>query len=184
MSAFHLNKQSNVVIIGFMGTGKSSSGEMLASRMGRKFVDTDKLIEEREGMRINTIFAEKGEDYFRDLETKTVAELSEKRRLVISTGGGIVKRHENMELLKKNGIVICLTADIDTILMRTEKKGERPVLDREDTGDRRSAIEKLIDERKELYEQADYSVDTSDRSPLEINEEILQILRRVGIVGA
>ena len=174
----------NIVLTGFMGTGKTSTGKRLATRLGYRFVDTDILIEKKYQKRISDIFAECGEDYFRDLETEMIKEVSAKGQQVIATGGGVVKRAENIAELRKNGIMICLTADVERILERTATRGERPVLDKEDQGNRRKAIENLLDERKLLYAQADFNVDTGDISPIEVAEEIIGILKREGIINA
>ena len=101
-----------------------------------------------------------------------------------STGGGTVKDPANVALLRQSGVIVCLTADVDTILMRTASKGERPVLDKEDKGDRRRAVATLIEERRPLYRQADFSVDTSKLSPLQVVEEILHHLKTRGVVHA
>ena len=86
--------------------------------------------------------------------------------------------------MRENGVIVCLQADVETILERTASKGERPVLDKEDQGNRRLAIEKLIEERRELYRQADFSVDTSKLSPLQVVEEILHYLKARGVIHA
>ncbi len=167
----------NVVLIGFMGTGKSSVGRMLAARLGCAFHDLDKKIEERHGMTIPEMFARCGEPYFRAREKEAVRAAAARGSLVIATGGGVVKDPENLALLRKNGIIVALTADVDAILARTAARGERPVLDRADAGDRRAAVEALLKERRHLYEDADVTVDTSSRAPLEITEHILQAIR-------
>ena len=171
--------KNNVVLIGFMGTGKTSIGKLLAVKLGCAFVDLDHKIEADSKMTIPEIFKKYGEKHFRELEKKAVKEVSERRGIVIATGGGTVKDEENIKMLKENGIIICLTADIDEILYRTEHKGDRPVLDNRDKahGDRRAAIEKLIEERKEFYDQADYKIDTTNWSPMQIIEDINQYLK-------
>ena len=113
-----------------------------------------------------------------------VERVADHQNAVISTGGGTVKDPANVALLRKSGVIVCLTADVDTILMRTASKGERPVLDKEDKGDRRRAVETLIEERRPLYRQADFSVDTSKLSPLQVVEEILHYLKTRGVVHA
>lgn len=170
----------NVVLIGFMGTGKTSMGRELSARLGCPFVDLDHRIEEISGMKIPEIFARHGEERFREWESRAVREASERHGIVISTGGGTVKRKENMAMLRERGIVICLTADVDTILLRTEHRGSRPVLDGADRGDRRRAIESLLEERRGLYDDADYTVDTSDSSPFQVVEDICRYLRKGG----
>lgn len=171
----------NVVLIGFMGTGKSSIGRELASRMGCAFVDIDQKIEENVGMRIPEIFEKYGEDHFRACESEAVIEVASSRGMVIATGGGTVKNPENLKLLRNRGVIICLTANVDTILARTSRKGKRPLLDAADNDERRKIIERLMEERKGLYSQADYHVDTSERSPFQIIEDIHRFLKRRGI---
>ena len=122
----------NIVLIGFMGTGKTSTGRVLAQKLGAAFLDLDQEIEAEEGMAIPVIFAQKGEPYFRAAEHRMVERVAARQNAVISTGGGTVKDPANVALLRKSGVIVCLTADVDTILMRTASKGERPVLDKED----------------------------------------------------
>lgn len=174
----------NVILIGFMGTGKTSTGKMLAQKLGCAFIDMDVRIEEEAGMSIPEIFAKYGEAHFRQLEHELAVRLSNRRNAVISTGGGTVKDPENMVALQKSGTIICLQADVDTVLERTSCRGTRPVLDKEDQGDRRQAVEKLLAERAALYEQADFSVDTSDLSPLQVVEIIVKTLKTRGALHA
>lgn len=174
----------NVVLIGFMGTGKTSTGKMLAQRLGCAFIDMDVKIEEEAGMTIPEIFAQFGEDHFRQLEHELALKLSSRRNAVISTGGGIVKNPANVEALKSSGVMVCLKANVDTVLERTQNRGTRPVLDKEDKGDRRQAVEKLLQEREALYEQADFTVDTSDLSPLQVVEIITKTLKTRGVLHA
>ena len=169
--------KDNVILTGFMGTGKTSLGKMLATRLGRPFVDLDKKIEGDAHLSIPKIFERYGEAHFRELERAAVRELSERRGLVIATGGGTVKDAENLRLLKNSGIVVCLIATPEEIYRRTARRGERPVLD--GGGDERLAtIKRLLAERKEFYDRADYHVDTTDRSPIQIIDEICRYLRQ------
>ncbi len=172
----------NVVLMGFMGTGKTSSGRMLASRLGCAFVDLDQYIETKEGMSIPEMFKAKGEAYFRGKEREAVREVARRRGVVVATGGGTVKDEENLRALKERGVLVCLTADVDTILSRTERRGERPMLDREEN--RREAVEKLMESRRAVYGCADFSVDTSRLSPMQVTEEIVGFLRRGGMIRA
>ena len=172
--------KKNVVLIGFMGTGKSSTGKVLASRLGFSFIDVDQYIEAKENRSIPEIFAEDGEEYFRRAEREAVKELAERKHLVIATGGGTVKSEENRKLLQENGIIVCLTADVETILERTRRPGVRPLLEGKDDEGRRAAICSLLEERKEMYSHADLFVDTGDRSPLQIVDEIVHFLKREG----
>ena len=171
----------NVVLIGFMGTGKSSCGRAAAQQLGYRFVDLDKEIEDRYCMAIPEMFKKYGEAYFRDKEKEMVRYWAAQKNTVISTGGGTVKDAENVALLKATGKIICLTADVDTLLARTDKQGRRPVLDAraaELGGDRRQAIRSLLDERQPMYEQADYAVDTGELSPLQVAIKIAEYIKK------
>ena len=161
----------NIVLIGFMGTGKTSLGKLLAQKLGRGFVDLDQKIEKDFGLTITEIFEKHGEKFFRELEKKAVIEVCERKNLVIATGGGTVKDVENIRLLKNSGVLVCLTTEPEEIFNRTERRGERPVLD--NGGEERLAtIKKLLAEREKFYSQADYTVDTTDWSPLQIMNDI------------
>ncbi len=172
----------HVVLIGFMGTGKTSCGRMLATRLGYGLVDLDKYIETQEGMSVPEIFAAQGEPYFRAKEREAVREVVRRKAVVIATGGGTVKDEESFRLLKERGVLVCLTADIDTILERTARRGERPMLDRQE--DRRKAVEELLESRREIYARADFTVDTSRRSPMQVADEIIDFLRVGGFIRA
>ena len=169
----------NVVVIGFMGAGKSSTGRMLASRLGCAFLDLDRHIEKQEQKTVSEIFAEKGEDYFRRCERKAVQEIMTRKNIVVATGGGTVKDEENRRLFKDWGVMVCLTANAEVIYNRTNRRGKRPVLDALD-GDRQQAIKDLMKSREDIYAHADYFVDTSELSPLQVVEEIMRYLRREG----
>lgn len=174
----------NVVLIGFMGTGKTSTGRMLAAKLGCAFIDMDQKIEEEAGISIPEMFAQKGEAYFREKERQLVTYLAGRRNAVISTGGGTVKDPENMRRFRKTGVVICLTASVDAVLERTSHRGSRPVLDQADQGNRRQAVEQLMEERRDLYRQADHTVDTSELSPLQVVEVIQRYLKSRGVIHA
>lgn len=126
-----------------MGSGKSTVGKLLADKTSRDFVDVDKLIEEREKMKIKDIFEKKGELYFRELEKKYLQELLNTQNLVVSTGGGLGADAENMNQMKKNGIVIWLDLNLNTILERIKNDENRPLLNQP-----LDKIKKLFDERK------------------------------------
>ena len=170
----------NVVLIGFMGTGKSSCGKTVAQHLGCRFVDLDKEIENKYGMTIPAMVQKYGEAWFRDREKEMVQYWSGQKNVVISTGGGTIKNPENTALLKATGKIVCLTADVDVIMERTGRQGRRPVLDARaaELGDRRAAVEALLAERQPMYAQADYQVDTSELSPLQVAAVIGDYIRK------
>lgn len=167
----------NIILIGFMGTGKSTLGRYLAKRMGAKFIDMDVAIENDLGMSVADIFKRYGENYFRQQERELVKRLSAKSGMIIATGGGTVKNPANVADLKKNGVIFCLEASIDELVLRTSKPGVRPVLDKMDKGDRRKAIEELLEKRKNIYEKAaDYHLDTTEWNEEGLACQIMQIM--------
>ena len=172
----------HVVLIGFMGTGKTSCGRTLATRLGCGLVDLDKYIEAKEGRSIPEIFAAEGEPYFRAKEREAVREVVQRKFAVIATGGGTVKDEENLRKLKERGVLVCLTADVDTILARSARRGERPMLDGQE--DRRKGVEELLASRQRMYERADFTIDTSILSPMQVTEEVFSFLRVGGVIRA
>lgn len=135
----------NIVLIGMPASGKSTIGKLLSKKINYEYYDVDKYLERKENVKISTLFSEKGEEYFRNLETKYLRELSQKNGIIISTGGGAVKREENMEILKEKGIVVFLSRKIEDIAK--ENHEARPLL--KDINN----IYKLYDERIELYKR-------------------------------
>jgi len=135
----------NIVLIGMPASGKSTIGKLLSKKISYEYYDADKYLERKEKVKISTLFSEKGEEYFRNLETKYLRELSQKNGIIISTGGGAVKREENMEILKEKGIVVFLSRKIEDIAK--ENHEARPLL--KDINN----IYKLYDERIELYKR-------------------------------
>ena len=150
---------TNIVLIGFMGSGKSSIGKRVASRLGFQFVDTDAVLVEREGREIAGIFAREGEARFRDLETSVLRSLGTRSRCVISTGGGVILREENRALLRQLGLVVWLTASEDVIFNRVSRTNKRPLLQ---TANPRETVTQLLAARRPLYEAAaQFTVDTT-----------------------
>ncbi len=157
-----------------MGTGKTSVGRELGRQLNYTFIDTDTLIEEREGIPISLIFKNKGEDYFRSLEQSTVEEVSKLHDVVIATGGGVIKNKKNVSNLGKRGVLVWLQADPEIILKRVMLEGgTRPLLDVEEP---LREIHKLLDERTELYRQADTTIDTNYITPQETAHDIIEKL--------
>ncbi len=165
----------NIVLIGFMGTGKSMAGRILSEKLGQRFVDVDSIIEEKTGTGISELFSEFGEDYFRKLETETVKEVSTVENQVIATGGGVVLKPENMEALQKNGIIVWLDASAGFIRERTkEKEGERPLLD---VAYPEKTIGEMLSYRSPLYHKwANHKINTDKLSPQETAEEIAGLI--------
>ena len=163
----------NIVLIGFMATGKSTIGRRLAQRLSRDFVDTDKEIEAITGRTVAQIFARDGIKRFRAEENLLVKRLAPREGLVIATGGGMVLDPENMRLLKKNGILIALTASPEIICARVKGKKTRPLLQ---GGALDARISRLLKERQHLYDQADLVVDTGTCSVGETVEKIISYL--------
>ena len=163
----------NIVLCGMMGVGKSSVGVRIAEMTGRMWYDTDVVITDRHG-RISDIFEYYGEAHFRSLETEIVRELSERDDLVISTGGGLVLKPENSELLKKNGRIFFMRAGFETLLKRVRADETRPLL--KNTGKTAEALGNLLAQRTPVYEHvADYIVDTDGKSVDEVAEEIVRL---------
>lgn len=171
-----INKDKNVVLIGFMGTGKSSVGRILARKLGRDSIDIDVLIEQREGRTISQIFETEGEAHFRQLEKVAIAEIAEKKGIVITTGGGAVLEPANLEVLRKNGIVVSLSADPETIYERVKHSRHRPLLRSED---RLAQIRKLLEAREPLYRQSDLFFKTDGCSSDKMAGMILNALERL-----
>ena len=163
-----------IILTGFMGSGKTAVGKELARMLGYLFVDTDDLIEDREGKPISLIFKEKGEDYFRRIECETVKEVSLKRNIVVATGGGVIKNRKNVENLRSGGIIIWLKAEPGIILKRIATEGgKRPLLD---VAEPLKEIKNLLAEREGLYKQADVVIDTDYITSGEIAREIMEKL--------
>lgn len=162
----------NIVLVGFMGTGKTTVGRLLAEQTGMPLIDMDTLIEERAGKTISDIFAEEGESHFRTLERELVQELATRERQVISTGGGIILNPDNIADFEKTGLVVCLLASAETILERLRHDTSRPLL----AGDKASKIIQLLETRKPLYEAIEHMIDTTGRpSPQPTATEIIKL---------
>jgi shikimate kinase len=161
----------NIVLIGFMGTGKTEVGRILSRKLGYVLVDADTEIEKEQGITITEIFKQYGEPKFREIESNVIKRLSEIKNAVISTGGGAVLRQENMDNLRKNGVIICLTASSETILKRTGNNNDRPLLQVDNPLQK---IKELLEFRRPYYEKADIMIDTEGKSPLQVAEEIIE----------
>ena len=165
----------NLILCGMMGAGKTTVGIKIAKKSGRRWYDTDEVIAQKYG-KITDIFVKKGEPYFRDLETKTVKKLSANDNLVISVGGGLVLREENVAILKQSGIIVYLRATKQTLLYRLREDSTRPLLQGENLADK---LDGLLSTRAPIYEKAaDYIVCVDKKTPDEIADEILGIMAK------
>jgi len=164
----------NLIITGFMGTGKTTVGRMVAERLNRPFVDTDVLIEERAGRSITCIFAEQGEAAFRQMEADACRELGARAGLVIATGGGMLLAPANRQLLEQSGRIVCLTAAAERVVERVAATGDRPLLAEPDPLE---AARHILATRASLYASFAWQVDTSDLSPAEAAEAVLRLWR-------
>lgn len=165
----------NLILIGPMGSGKTTVGKQLAKRLRMDFVDSDQMIEDRCGVSISTIFDIEGEDGFRKRETKMLRELCERSGIVLATGGGAVVSEENRILLRK-GFVVYLKTSIETQLARTQKNQNRPLLENVDAEEK---LRELMDERGTLYEQeADLIVKSGDRVVSKVVDEICEAMEK------
>lgn len=161
----------SLVLVGLMGAGKSAIGRRLAKRLELDFTDADKEIEAAAGMSINDIFAEHGEDYFRDGERRVIARLLQGGPIVLATGGGAFMNDETRAEVAALGVSIWLRAELDILLERVSRRDTRPLLK---TGDPREIMQALMDERYPVYAQADITVESRDVPHEVIVEEIVE----------
>ncbi len=161
---------NNIILIGFMGSGKTEVGKRLAKRLGYGFIDTDSMIEARTGKTIKEIFKEYGEPYFRNLEKEVVKDLVGLQEYVISTGGGIVADIDNLKLLKSIGFIVWLKVTPSRVLERVGSQSHRPLLNVEDP---LSRIKQLLSRREPFYKEADLIIDTDNLTVQEVVEQII-----------
>ena len=172
--------KNNIYLTGFSGTGKSTVGNVLAIMTGKDFVDVDLVIEEIEGKSIRDIFALKGEEYFRSVETECLREVSTRSETIVSTGGGVPVSLQNIEIMEASGVIVWLKATPETILTRlsaqsqeTGVEDDRPMLVSKQPLER---IAKLLKSRQIDYQKSDLSVDTDGKNPETVAKEIYRSL--------
>lgn len=153
-----------------MGTGKSSVGRTLAAQLRFDFIDTDALIEERAGHTIAEIFAQSGENTFRELERQVVADVASYRNCVLATGGGLAANEDNLRSLKQHALVVCLWASPEVIWERVRHQSHRPLLR---AADPLATIRELLSAREPYYKQADVLVNTEMRPAKEVAQHVL-----------
>jgi len=162
---------NNIYITGFMGSGKSTVGKILADKLGFRFIDLDRVIEIDQGKKIKDIFKIGGEKYFRDIETKVVDKIYKNKNCVFACGGGIVKRKENMDIIRKRGAVVYLEISVQDALERLKYVKDRPLLE---VGQREETIKKLLAKRDVMYRKyADLVVSNFKRSAGQTADEII-----------
>ncbi len=167
-------KLVNIALIGFMGTGKSSVGRLVADTLRFTFLDTDTVIEARAGKPITDIFAQEGEPAFRQMESRLVEELTRRQRTVIATGGGLPVNPANLASLKTHALVVCLWASPETIFERVRHQTHRPLLNVPDPLER---IRSLLATREPFYRQADVLINTEMRTIREVAQQVIHQFR-------
>lgn len=162
--------EKNIILIGFMGSGKTSVGKILADSIGFDFIDTDETILKRENSSsIKQIFDTKGENYFREQERGIVKEIAIKKDSVIATGGGVIKDKENMDALRLNGVVVFMKCSPEVILKRIGNKTDRPIIYNKSAEE----IEEIMKEREEFYANHDILIDVSALTPIDAAKAIM-----------
>ncbi len=170
---FEIEKaMSNIVLIGFMGTGKTTVGQQISKELWMPMVDTDTMVEVDNQMIIGEIFDRYGEDYFRNLETAAVRKVSKFKSHVISTGGGVVLRFENLNLLQENGLLFCLRATPEEIFERIKDESRRPLLKDPDPPNK---IRQLLQARQAHYQHIEHQIETTNLSIEEVTNQIIGI---------
>jgi shikimate kinase len=173
-------RRDNIVLVGFMGAGKSVCGRLLARRLGRCFVETDEMIVARDGRAIPDIFREAGESRFRELEAEALESLKLKSGEVIATGGGTPCREGRMELLRELGTVVWLDGDLGELHARAARIGDRPML----AGRTRAEIEELYRSRRPYYGRAHLTIDTTGLGADQVVARVLSALRQAHALRA
>jgi len=164
---------SKIILVGMMGAGKTTIGKLLSNKLGYDFIDLDKIIEEKSGVKINTIFEIEGETAFRERELKVLNDSIEKDKVIISTGGGIVTNEKSRaQLIKHNALIIYLKANLGTLFSRLKNDNSRPILN---VDNKEQMIEKILNEREPLYQDlADMVVDTTHMKTIDVVKLIIK----------
>jgi shikimate kinase len=162
----------NIILCGFMGTGKTTVGRIIANRLNWRFMDTDGLIEQKTGRTVSEIFAQQGEETFRKLESEMVGRLRHLRSMVIATGGGVVLKPDNRDSLQRSGLVVCLDAPAKDIVARLADHTDRPLLK---SADPTARVGELLEVRASAYGAIKHHVNTEGRTPEQIAQEVLAL---------
>ncbi|AIQ46749.1 shikimate kinase [Paenibacillus sp. FSL R7-0273] len=172
-SAAEAGQRRNIILVGMMGTGKSTVGALLAEQLGYELVDLDHIIVESEGRSIADIFAADGETYFRKAESAALQRMLEGQGRIISTGGGAVLAPGNAEMMLDKGLVVALTATEEAIIARVSGDLNRPLL----AGNAQDKVRAIMERRREAYRFAHCTVDTSELNAAEVSQHILMHYR-------
>jgi shikimate kinase len=164
---------SKIILVGMMGAGKTTIGKILSNKLGYGFIDLDKIIEEKSGVKINTIFEIEGEEGFRERELQVLNDCIEKDKVVISTGGGIVTNEKSrVHLIKHNALIIYLKANLQTLCNRLKNDNSRPMLN---VDNKEQFIERILEDRDPYYRDlADMDVDTSQMKSIDVVKFIIK----------
>jgi len=168
-----LEKINNIYLIGFMGAGKTTIGKFLSRKLNYNFVDLDLHIEKEQGISISEMFEKHGEKYFRDAETESLRKFSEKSNQIISTGGGIVIKDENWQIMRNRGVSVYLKSSIKTLFNRVKHKSTRPLLNVENPFEK---AKELFSSRESLYEKSDIIIDREGLEPGDVADAIVREL--------
>lgn len=168
-----MSRNSNIYLLGFMGVGKSTVGKLLAEKLNRQFFDIDDLIVESAGKPITKIFEENGDEHFRQLESDALKSVAEEKNAVISCGGGIVMKNENMQIISETGISVFLSAAIDTLIERIGDSTGRPLLNGIQDEEKFEKVKNSVALRLPKYLSADITLDTNDKTPEVIIDELV-----------
>lgn len=169
-----IDEAKNIVLIGLMGSGKSAIGRTIAKKLGRRFIDTDRLIERKSGKTISEIFEQKDEETFRTLEKEVIRKISQYVGIVVATGGGAIKDPDNFKNLKESGWIIALYASPETLYKRISGKRIRPLLLNKE--DPIKELKKIYNDRKGMYAMADFQLDTEGKTINEVADEVIYLL--------
>ena len=171
-----MQKQKNIFLIGLMGTGKTTIGRQLSRKLKMEFYDSDRVIEERTGADIPLIFEKEGEAGFRKREVDIIDELTKKKNIILATGGGAVLNSENRNHLINRGTVFYLKSNLKTLIQRTSKDKNRPLLRADESPE--VILQRLLDQRGPLYEEtADYTIETANNSIHNVIQAIIEHLK-------
>ncbi len=168
----------NIVVVGFMGTGKTAVARLLATRLDLKYISTDEIIEDKERRSCNDVFHRSGESYFRAVEKEVVKKVSQLDKFVIDAGGGVVLDKENLANLKQRGKLICLEASVDVIIERTKRNRHRPLLNVKDP---KAKIEELLTKRAPFYAKADFCINTTELTVENVVKEIIKKINEFSV---